>query len=216
MHRPALTRVQAAGGVDGVSKITAMPSLLRRRIAWVMLIALVVAAMAPGISRALAFAQGQLAPWSVLCSAPGEAPMQGDQEPRVEEPRSQGVGQPAQPEPRQQEVGRQQHPRQRQRGPDACEEGLVPAGCGPLRNLSEQAQAQAAQQKTQRPRHQQRQGGYQQPPQRRSARARTEQAWRQPGLDPGLKPDHGAGHPGGRDQGAEQERERAIGAARAR
>jgi len=59
-----------------------MPSLLRRRIAWVMLIALVVAAMAPGISRALAFAQGQLAPWSVLCSAPGEAPMQGDQEPR--------------------------------------------------------------------------------------------------------------------------------------
>ncbi len=35
-----------------------------------MLFTLVVAALAPGVSRALAFAQGSLAPWSVVCSAP--------------------------------------------------------------------------------------------------------------------------------------------------
>ncbi len=38
-----------------------------------MLFALVVAALAPGISRALVFAQGSLAPWSVVCSVPADA-----------------------------------------------------------------------------------------------------------------------------------------------
>ena len=51
-----------------------MPTSLRRRLAWVLLFTLVVAALAPGVSRALAFAQGHLAPWAVVCSAPGDAP----------------------------------------------------------------------------------------------------------------------------------------------
>jgi hypothetical protein len=51
-----------------------MSSNLRRRFAWVLLCALVVAALAPGVARAMAFAQGQFAPWSVLCSAPADAP----------------------------------------------------------------------------------------------------------------------------------------------
>jgi hypothetical protein len=46
----------------------------RRQLARVMLFALVVTAMAPGVSRALAFAQGSMAPWSVVCSAPADAP----------------------------------------------------------------------------------------------------------------------------------------------
>ena len=46
--------------------------LLRRQIAKVMLFALVVAALAPGMARALAFAQGSLAPWSVVCSVPAD------------------------------------------------------------------------------------------------------------------------------------------------
>lgn len=45
-----------------------------------MLVTLVVVAMAPGIARALAFAQGQVEPWSVVCSAPGNAPATGDTE----------------------------------------------------------------------------------------------------------------------------------------
>ncbi len=49
-----------------------MPTLLRRRLAWVLLFTLVVAALAPGVSRALALAQGHLAPWSVVCSTPGD------------------------------------------------------------------------------------------------------------------------------------------------
>jgi hypothetical protein len=51
--------------------------VLRRRLAWVLLCALVVAALAPGVARALAFAQGQLAPWSVVCSAPADGTPQG-------------------------------------------------------------------------------------------------------------------------------------------
>ena len=47
--------------------------VLRRRLAQVLLCALVVAALAPGVARALAFAQGQFAPWSVVCSAPADA-----------------------------------------------------------------------------------------------------------------------------------------------
>lgn len=50
---------------------------LRRQLARVMLLALAVAAMAPGVSRVLAFAQGSLAPWSVVCSAPNDAPVHG-------------------------------------------------------------------------------------------------------------------------------------------
>jgi len=50
-----------------------MPMLLRRQLARVMLFALVVAALAPGVSRALAFAQVSLAPWSVVCSVPAGA-----------------------------------------------------------------------------------------------------------------------------------------------
>jgi hypothetical protein len=42
----------------------------RRRIAWVMLITLVMAALLPSLSRAAAFVQGDLAPWSVVCAAP--------------------------------------------------------------------------------------------------------------------------------------------------
>lgn len=51
---------------------------LRRRLAWVLLCALVVASLAPGVARALAFAQGQFAPWSVVCSAPSDAPTPAD------------------------------------------------------------------------------------------------------------------------------------------
>lgn len=40
----------------------------------VMLFILVGAALAPGVSRALALVQGQLAPWSVVCSAPTGEP----------------------------------------------------------------------------------------------------------------------------------------------
>lgn len=58
----------------GVSKITDMPTSLRRRLAWVLLFTLVAAALAPGVSRALAITQGHLAPWSVVCSAPTDAP----------------------------------------------------------------------------------------------------------------------------------------------
>lgn len=48
--------------------------MLRRRLAWVLLCALVVAALAPGVARAMAFAQEQFAPWSVVCSAPADGP----------------------------------------------------------------------------------------------------------------------------------------------
>ncbi|HOB94852.1 MAG TPA: DUF2946 domain-containing protein [Aquabacterium sp.] len=51
-----------------------MPLVLRHCLARVLLCALVVAALAPGLARALAFAQGQVAPWSVVCSAPGDTP----------------------------------------------------------------------------------------------------------------------------------------------
>jgi hypothetical protein len=71
-HPPALlARVHAPRAV-GVPKITNMPTLPRRRLAWVLLLTLVVAALAPGLSRALAFAQGHLAPWSVVCSTPAD------------------------------------------------------------------------------------------------------------------------------------------------
>lgn len=46
----------------------------RRRLAWVLLCALVVAALAPGVARALAFVQGQSAPWSVVCTTPADVP----------------------------------------------------------------------------------------------------------------------------------------------
>lgn len=55
--------------------------VLRHRLAWVLLCALVVAALAPGVARALAFAQGQLAPWSVVCSAPNDGPSPADHDP---------------------------------------------------------------------------------------------------------------------------------------
>lgn len=47
-----------------------MPHLRRhRRLAtWVTLLALVLATLAPGIARAVAFAQGELAPWGQICS----------------------------------------------------------------------------------------------------------------------------------------------------
>jgi hypothetical protein len=51
-----------------------MPSIVRRRLAWVLLCALVVAALAPGVARAIAYAQGQWAPWSVACTAPSDGP----------------------------------------------------------------------------------------------------------------------------------------------
>jgi hypothetical protein len=48
-----------------------MPRLLRhRRLAlWVTLVTLVLATLAPGVARALAFASGDAAPWTVVCSA---------------------------------------------------------------------------------------------------------------------------------------------------
>ena len=58
--------------------IIAVPSVLRRlqrRFAWVLLCALVVAALAPGMARALAHLQGQWAPWSVACTAPADGPV---------------------------------------------------------------------------------------------------------------------------------------------
>jgi Protein of unknown function (DUF2946) len=59
----------------------------RRLIHRVLLCALVLAVMAPTLSRALAFAQGTLAPWSVVCSAPGGTPMapEGDASHRLEQ-----------------------------------------------------------------------------------------------------------------------------------
>lgn len=47
-------------------------AIRRRRLAWVLLCALVVAALAPGVARALALAQGQFAPWAVVCTTPGD------------------------------------------------------------------------------------------------------------------------------------------------
>jgi hypothetical protein len=43
---------------------------LRHRIAWVMLVILVMAALVPSLSRAAALVQGDTAPWSVVCAAP--------------------------------------------------------------------------------------------------------------------------------------------------
>jgi Protein of unknown function (DUF2946) len=54
---------------------------------WTTLVVLVLAALAPAVSHALAAARGDLAPWSVICSARSGAPMgwpadaQGDQAP---------------------------------------------------------------------------------------------------------------------------------------
>jgi hypothetical protein len=47
----------------------------RQWITWTLLCALVLAAMAPAVVRAVAVAQGALAPWSVVCSAPPDAPL---------------------------------------------------------------------------------------------------------------------------------------------
>lgn len=47
-------------------------NLLRRHrhpLARLVVLVLLLAAMAPGLSRALAFAQGQIAPWSQVCTA---------------------------------------------------------------------------------------------------------------------------------------------------
>ncbi len=52
-----------------------MPLSRRRLTSWVLLFALVLAAVAPAVSKAMAFAQGQLAPWSVVCTSPSDAPM---------------------------------------------------------------------------------------------------------------------------------------------
>ncbi|MBL8351429.1 MAG: DUF2946 domain-containing protein [Burkholderiaceae bacterium] len=41
----------------------------RRRLAWVMLVTLVMASLAPGLSRAASALQGDSAPWSVVCTA---------------------------------------------------------------------------------------------------------------------------------------------------
>lgn len=41
----------------------------RRRLAWVVLVTLVMASLAPGLSRAAAALQGDIAPWSVVCAA---------------------------------------------------------------------------------------------------------------------------------------------------
>lgn len=64
-----------------------MPLSRRRPLHWVLLCALVLAAMAPTVSRALAFAQGTLAPWSVVCTAPAGTPMTpaGDPSHRLEQ-----------------------------------------------------------------------------------------------------------------------------------
>lgn len=40
----------------------------RQLATWVTLVALVLATLAPGIARALSFAQGELAPWGQICS----------------------------------------------------------------------------------------------------------------------------------------------------
>lgn len=50
-----------------------MPTTLRLHIARVLLCALVVAALAPDVARALAVAQGSIAPWSVLCGSASQA-----------------------------------------------------------------------------------------------------------------------------------------------
>lgn len=52
-------------------------AICRRRLAWVLLCALVVAALAPGVARALAFAQGQLAPWAAVCTTPADVSAPG-------------------------------------------------------------------------------------------------------------------------------------------
>jgi hypothetical protein len=47
-----------------------MPSLPRHRspVAWLTLVAMALALLAPGISRAVAFAKGDVTPWGVICS----------------------------------------------------------------------------------------------------------------------------------------------------
>lgn len=51
-------------------------SLSRRRLTtWALLFALVLAAVTPAMAKAWAFAQGNLAPWSVVCTSPTDAPM---------------------------------------------------------------------------------------------------------------------------------------------
>jgi hypothetical protein len=43
--------------------------------------AMVLALLAPGVSRALAFASGQIAPWATICTAAGERRVPVDAEP---------------------------------------------------------------------------------------------------------------------------------------
>ena len=52
------------------AKLVAMPGLHhhRRFVIALMLVSLVLASLAPGIARALSFARGDAAPWSVMCS----------------------------------------------------------------------------------------------------------------------------------------------------
>ena len=45
----------------------------RRPLAWVTLIALLLAALATGLSRAMAQQRGDIAPWSVVCAAAGDS-----------------------------------------------------------------------------------------------------------------------------------------------
>ena len=52
-----------------------MPLSRRRLTTWVLLFALVLASVAPAMAKAWAFAQGHLAPWSVVCTSPADAPM---------------------------------------------------------------------------------------------------------------------------------------------
>jgi hypothetical protein len=45
----------------------------RRRLVWLMLVTLVMATLVPSLSRAAAFLQGDMAPWSVVCAAPDDS-----------------------------------------------------------------------------------------------------------------------------------------------
>lgn len=47
---------------------------LFRRSAWIVLAVWFMATLAPGVSRAMAFVQGDIAPWSTVCSASDESP----------------------------------------------------------------------------------------------------------------------------------------------
>jgi hypothetical protein len=58
-----------------------LPRRHRQLATWVTLLALVLATLAPGMARALAVAQGDLAPWGQVCSANGNSSSQPAQTP---------------------------------------------------------------------------------------------------------------------------------------